>query len=127
MAASFQARLAASRRPVLLVRASQDGLCAPKPVPLMPASVDHGERLEGARVHSRAPGLPAGLTAPLADPGPDPRRVQQRGGHQPDRAAANHDDVHRLVRPLRMSMSVKIINVKEYHKPVSVKILSVHG
>jgi len=26
-----------------------------------------------------------------------------------------------------MSMSVKIINVKEYHKPVSVKILSVHG
>jgi len=26
-----------------------------------------------------------------------------------------------------MSMSIKIINVKEYDKPVNVKILSVHG
>jgi len=26
-----------------------------------------------------------------------------------------------------MSMSIKIINVKEYSKPVNVKILSVHG
>src|SRR6185312_12535558 len=29
----FQARLAASRRPVLVVRTSQDGLSAPKPMP----------------------------------------------------------------------------------------------
>jgi len=55
------------------------------------------KRLEGARVQSRAPELPGGLTAALVDVDPDPRHVQQRGGHQPGRAAASHDDVHRLV------------------------------
>jgi hypothetical protein len=70
--------------------------------PAAVAGVDHGEHLEGARVNSRALGLPGGLTAALADLGPDRGRGQQRGGHQPGRAAASRDDVHRLVRPVRI-------------------------
>jgi hypothetical protein len=53
----FQARLAASCRPVLLVRASQDGLGAPKPMPLMPVSVALSPgRLNGAFRPARLPG-----------------------------------------------------------------------
>jgi type II secretory pathway component PulM len=71
--------------------------------------------------------MPGGLTAALADLGPGPRRLEQRGRHQPGRAAASHDAVHRLVRLSARSMSIKIINVKKYGNPVNVKILSVHG
>jgi len=78
-------------------------------------------------VHSRAPGLPDGLTAALADLGPDPAAsgsaaVTSPAGPPPTTMTSiASSDLSAY------SMSIKIINVKGYGKPVNVKILSVHG
>jgi len=80
----FQAGLAASRRPVLHVRASQAGLCAPKPVLLMPVSVALSPaRVNGAFCRARLiGGLPGrGHLGAMAHP--HPARVQKHGGRMP--------------------------------------------
>ncbi len=78
-------------------------------------------------MHSRAPGLPGGLTAALVDLDPDPRHVQQRGVISPTGPPRTTMTSIASSDLSACSMSIKIINVNEYGKPVNVKILSVHG
>jgi len=81
------------------------------------AGVDHGEHLEGTRVHSRAPGLPAGLAAPLADLDPDPAAassaavISAAGPPPTTMMSIASSDLSAC------SMKIKIINVNEYDKP----------
>jgi len=95
--------------------------------PAAAAGVDHGEHLEGARVHSRAPGLPGELTAALADLDPAPATFSSAAVISPTGPPPTTMTSIALSDLSACSMNIKIINVKEYDKPVNVKILSVHG
>jgi hypothetical protein len=74
-------------------------------------------------VPSRAPGLPGGLTAALAGPAASGSAAVISPAGPPPAAMTS------IALPAlsAFSMNIKIINVKEYGKPVNVKILSVHG
>lgn len=78
-------------------------------------------------MHSRAPGLPGGLTAALVDLDPDPVTSSSAAVISPTGPPPAAMTSIASSALSAYSMSIKIINVKEYGKPVNVKILSVHG